>query len=219
MLANTDVTFNKANALDATQIKSFNDTVLWASFKKGNDLAFSMLYKRHVQRLYNYGMHTCKDHDLVMDCLQELFSRLWSKRETIAEVNAVKLYLFKSFRRLLIHQLVARRRFSLPLSGQPDSVFEFIPSFEESLIEDEQKARLYAQLKASIESLTKRQREVIFLKFFNDLTYAEVSVIMDLQVDSVYNLVSKVIEILRKKMGVSAIMVTSLLLAASCEPA
>jgi RNA polymerase sigma factor (sigma-70 family) len=219
MLANTDVTFNKANALDATQIKSFNDTVLWASFKKGNDLAFSMLYKRHVQRLYNYGMHTCKDHDLVMDCLQELFSRLWSKRETIAEVNAVKLYLFKSFRRLLIHQLVARRRFSLPLSGQPDSVFEFIPSFEESLIEDEQKARLYAQLKASIESLTKRQREVIFLKFFNDLTYAEVSVIMDLQVDSVYNLVSKVIEILRKKMGVSAVMVTSLLLAASCEPA
>lgn len=219
MLANTDVTLNKSNALDATQIKSFNDTVLWASFKKGNDLAFSMLYKRHVQRLYNYGMHTCKDHDLVMDCLQELFSRLWSKRETIAEVNAVKLYLFKSFRRLLIHHLVARRRFSLPLSGQPDSVFEFIPSFEESLIEDEQKARLYAQLKASIESLTKRQREVIFLKFFNDLTYAEVSVIMDLQVDSVYNLVSKVVEILRKKMGVSPAMVTSLLLAASFEPA
>ena len=211
MLANSEVTFDKSNALDSAKIKSFNDDVLWASFKKGNELAFSMLYKRHVQRLYNYGMHTCKDHDLVMDCLQELFSRLWSKRENIAEVNLVKLYLFKSFRRLLIQNLVAKRRFSLPLSCQPDSVFEFIPSFEDSLIEDEQKARLYEQLKTSIASLTKRQREVIFLKFFNDLTYAEVSVIMELQVDSVYNLVSKVIEILRKKLGASAFMISSLI--------
>lgn len=211
MLANSEVSFNRSDTLGSPGIKSFDDNILWASYRKGNELAFSMLYKRHVQRLYNYGMHTCKDHELVMDCLQELFSRLWSKRETIAEVNTVKPYLFKSFRRLLIRQLVSRRKFSFSLSGQPDSVFEFIPSFEDSLIEDESKARLIKQLKASIGSLTKRQREVIFLKFFCDLTYAEVSAIMDLHIDSVYNLVSKVIEILRKKLGVSTVMVFSLL--------
>jgi DNA-directed RNA polymerase specialized sigma24 family protein len=83
---------------------SFSDEALWSSFKTGNELALSILYKKHVQRLYDYGMHSFRSHDLVVDCLQELFLRLWNKRETLASVQAVKPYLFKAFRRILIHQ-------------------------------------------------------------------------------------------------------------------
>src|SRR5687768_11939839 len=78
---------------------SIEDRTLWQRFKNGNDLAFSILYKKYVQRLYNYGMHTCYDRDMVLDCLQELFGRLWAKRGQLADVEAVNFYLFKSFRR------------------------------------------------------------------------------------------------------------------------
>ena len=112
MLANPDFDQPKSNGFSSVKEGSFNDEVLWSSFKKGNELALSMLYKKHVQRLYNYGMHTCRDYDMVLDCLQELFLRLWNKRETVSNINSVKPYLFKSFRRLLIHEIVENRKLS-----------------------------------------------------------------------------------------------------------
>jgi len=177
-----------------------DDDVLWAKLKSGNELAFSLLYKRYVNRLFNYGMHSCKDRDLVKDCLQELFARLWDKRETLGVAGSVNFYLFKSFRRLLISRLVARRKILFPFQSEPSSVFEFIPSTEDSMIEDEFKILQRERVKESLHALTKRQREAIFLKFFNELSYHEVASIMDLRVDSVYNLISKAIDVLRVKL-------------------
>lgn len=179
---------------------SVDEAVLWENFKKGNELAFSIIYKRYVQRLFNYGMHTCKDKELVLDSLQELFTKLWERRETVSSVGSVNFYLFKSFRRLLISKIIAARKFSVPFPVNGMAYFEFTPSLEQSLIEDESQAQQSARLKNSMKSLSKRQREAVFLKFFNDLSYHEVASIMELRVDSVYNLISKAIDILRRKL-------------------
>jgi RNA polymerase sigma factor (sigma-70 family) len=180
---------------------SFSDEALWSSFKTGNELALSILYKKYVQRLYDYGMHSFRIHDMVVDCLQELFLKLWNRRDTLATVHAVKPYLFKSFRRLLIHEAAEQRKKSL--ASVPSQAFEFLPSIESTLIEDELKAEQIKRLRQCVQSLTKGQREVIYLKFFSDLTYPEISEITEMQVDSVYNLVSKTIELLRKKLQIT----------------
>ena len=172
------------------------DVALWQSFKAGNQLAFSMIYKRHVRRLHNYGMHTCKDKELVKDCLQELFTGLWDKRETLGVAGSVNYYLFKSFRRLLIRRIVAQKK----MTAQPESVFEFIPSCEDNLIDNEARLLRYAKLTQGIQALTKRQREAVFLKFFNEMDYHEVAAIMEMQVDSVYNHISKAIDALRTQL-------------------
>jgi RNA polymerase sigma factor (sigma-70 family) len=200
MLISPDFSPLKAKTSSAVK-DSFTDELLWSSFKTGNELALSMLYKKHVQRLYDYGMHTCRQHDLVLDCLQDLFFKLWNKREGISNVQAVKPYLFKSFRRLLIHQLIQNRKHSAPLSEC--ETFEFMPSVESVLIEDEIRAEQTLRLKNCVQSLTKGQREVIYLKFYNELSYQEIAEITELQIDSVYNLVSKTIELLRKKLQVA----------------
>lgn len=179
---------------------SLDDDALWSKLRIGNELAFSILYKRYVNRLFNYGMHSCKDRDLVKDCLQELFTRIWYKRETLGVASSVNFYLFKSFRRLLIGRLVSQRKLVFPFQGEPQSIFEFNPSAEDSIIEDESKILQREKINDSLHALTKRQREAIFLKFFNELSYHEVASIMELRVDSVYNLISKAIDILRVKL-------------------
>ena len=184
--------------------QSLDDSTLWLSFKKGNDLAFSILYNRYVRKLYNYGMHSCRDKDLVLDCLQELFTRLWDKRERVSDVNCVNYYLFKSFRRLLMNRLTMGRKFLISLSDR-DGGYGFVPSKEEALIEEEWETERNKKIRNSLHSLTKRQREAIFLKFFNQLSYHEVAAIMDLHVDSVYNLISKAIDVLRKKLKADSI--------------
>jgi RNA polymerase sigma factor (sigma-70 family) len=191
---------NSERIISTTETGSLDDELLWGQFKAGNELAFSVLYKRHVNRLFNYGMHNCRDRELVKDCLQELFTRLWNKRETLGVAGSVNYYLFKSFRRLLISRLIANRKFALPFHDNPDSMFEFIPSIEDTMIAGEAKKQQLEQLKVSFNALTKRQREAIFLKFFNELSYHEVSSIMELNVDSVYNLISKALTVLKKKL-------------------
>jgi len=188
-----------------TKHTSLDDSTLWLSFKKGNDLAFSLLYNKYVHRLYNYGMHYCRNKDLVLDCLQELFTLLWDRREKLSEVTCVNYYLFKSFRRLLTNRLSVGRKFLISISDRESQGFDFAPSTEEALIEEEWEVERNKKVRNSLHSLTKRQREAIFLKFFNQLSYHEVAAIMDLHVDSVYNLISKAIDVLRKKLKADAI--------------
>lgn len=178
-----------------------DDRTLWLRFKTGNDLAFSILYKKYVQRLYNYGMHSCQDRDLVKDCLQELFARLWDKRAQLADVEAVNFYLFKSYRRLLINKLVEKRKKSFLNSSEEG--FELMTSYEDSIILEEASTEQIEHLRRAVASLTKRQREVIFLKFYNDLSYQEVAAIMEMGADSVYNLMSKAIDALRTSIKAS----------------
>lgn len=186
--------------------QSLDDSTLWLSFKKGNDLAFSILYNKYVQRLYNYGMHSCRNKELVLDCIQELFTLLWDRREKVSEVNCVNYYLFKSFRRLLMNRLSMGRKFLNSLSDRESYGFDFSPSKEDSLIEEEWEIERNKKVRNSLHALTKRQREAIFLKFFNQLSYHEVAAIMDLHVDSVYNLISKSIDILRKKLKADSVL-------------
>ena len=188
-----------------TKDQSLDDSTLWLSFKKGNDLAFSILYNKYVQRLYSYGMHSCRDKDLVLDCLQELFTLLWDRREKLSEVTCVNYYLFKSFRRLLMNRLTVGKKFLISLRDRESYGFDFAPSQEDALIEEEWEAERNRKVRNSLHSLTKRQREAIFLKFFNQLSYHEVAAIMDLHVDSVYNLISKSIDLLRKKLKEDAV--------------
>jgi len=186
---------------------SLDDSTLWLNFKKGNDLAFSILYNKYVQKLYSYGMHTCRNKDLVLDCLQELFTGLWDRREKVSDVTCVNYYLFKSFRRLLMNRLTLGKKFLISLSDCDSHGFDFATSIEEALIEEESTAERNKKVRNSLNGLTKRQREAIFLKFFNQLSYHEVAAIMDLHVDSVYNLISKAIDILRKKLKADAVFV------------
>jgi RNA polymerase sigma factor (sigma-70 family) len=141
----------------------------------------------------------------VLDCLQELFALLWDRRERLSEVTCVNYYLFKSYRRLLMNKLTLGKKFLISLSDKEAYEFDFTPSTEDALIEEEWEIERNRKVRNSLNGLTKRQREAIFLKFFNQLSYHEVAAIMDLHVDSVYNLISKSIDILRKRLKADAI--------------
>jgi RNA polymerase sigma factor (sigma-70 family) len=195
--------FDLDRSVVSSPVKSaeLDDATLWQRFRTGNDLAFSILYKKYVQRLFNYGMHSCYDRELVLDCLQELFGRLWDKRERLAQVELVHSYLYKSFRRILLNKLDQNRKRVLMFFKPDVRGFEVLSSIEDSIILEETSVQQSGQLRKAISELSKRQREVIFLKFFNELSYKEVAVVMEMNIEAVYNLMSKAIDSLRIAMA------------------
>lgn len=170
---------------------------LWQRFQSGDRDALSTIYRSHVDYLYSYGMHFCLDSEMVKDCLQDLFRDLWLEREHLAStVQNVRYYLLSSLRRRLLRNLQKDRKRRNVL--QDDFFdFELIPSHESNLIADETYAEKKLQLQQGIALLTRRQREVIYLRFYQNLSYAEIASLMAMKIDSIYNLISKAISLLK----------------------
>lgn len=179
---------------------SLDDKVLWKSIRNGSNSAFTTLYKKYVNQLFNYGMHISFDRELVKDCLQELFSGVWLRREALVDLDHVNYYLFKSFRNLVIQKLKKNKKIIFGIDFSKNAK-EFDPCWEENLISDQTKEQKLKQLKNAIACLTLRQREAVLLKYFSELSYQQTSSIMGISLESVHNLISKAIQRLRKQMG------------------
>jgi RNA polymerase sigma factor (sigma-70 family) len=183
----------------------------WDEFRAGSLEAFTGLYNTHVRALYGYGRKFTNDAALVEDCIQDLFVELWKKRESLGPTDSAKYYLFAALRnRIIRYKQTAAKRTAEMFPEEYE--FEITLSPEASLIHDQvtQEQQLY--LVEALGKLTRRQREAIYLKFFEGLSYDEVARVMQLELRSVYNLVSKAIETLRHNAPKVLIAVLILLL-------
>lgn len=161
-----------------------SDALIWESFLSGNRAAFSQLYQEYAALLFQYGKTLTFNQEMVRDAVQDLFVELWNRREGMSEVRHVKAYLLKAFRYKLMGMI------------KKDSVFKEITDSESDLeisVEDkwvlsEIKEAQIKQLKFAIALLPVRQREVLHLKYFQNLSTKEIARLLVINPQSVTNL-------------------------------
>ncbi|OQP44112.1 hypothetical protein A4D02_10590 [Niastella koreensis] len=176
----------------------FTSEELWIQFLPGDHLALDAIVKRHYNLLYQYGCKFTRDAALVKDCIQDLFLYLWHKRNAINETASVEHYLMKALRRRLGKALTK--------SGSTEglSFIEFKDANatpDDQLIQQEQRAALADRIRKCILQLSKRQQEIIYLRFYLNASAAEIADIMQLNRQSVYNLLNDALNKLRRHTG------------------
>jgi RNA polymerase sigma factor (sigma-70 family) len=116
----------------------------------------------------------------------------------LGDVKVINAYLIASFRRRLLREKDKSNRLKIvsDVSDDYDSISE--DTVEDVIIDDEIKADNNKRLKIHIESLSKRQREAINLRFFQKLEYPEIAQIMDISHEAAVNLVYLAIKLIRK---------------------
>jgi RNA polymerase sigma factor (sigma-70 family) len=191
---------NKIFLPSSDSSSALEDRVLWESVKKSNELAFSSLFKKFINPLYNYGMHYFSDSDLVKDCIQELFTSIWLNKESLSDVTQVKFYLFKSFRNLFFAKISSNKNLIHPEVWEEESG-EMDEARESEWIQEEESVENSKLLQIAIQGLTRRQREVVILRFYNNLESKQIADVMGVSVEAVHNLVSKTIRLLRVKLS------------------
>jgi RNA polymerase sigma factor (sigma-70 family) len=172
---------------------------LWKQFLPGDHLALDAIVKRHYNLLYQYGCKFTRDAALVKDCIQDMFLYLWHKRNTINETDSVEHYLMKALRRRLARALTKAG------STEGSSFLEFKDTNatpDDQIIQQEQKAALADRIKKCILQLSKRQQEIIYLRFYLNASAADIADIMQLNRQSVYNLLNDALNKLRQNTGV-----------------
>ncbi len=186
------------------------DPGLWDDFRQGDLGAFTELYNRYVQRLYNYGKRFVSDSALVEDCIQDLFVELWNKKEHLGRTDSPQNYLLKAIRNKLLRRLSQGQKFIAEELENYDFVIEL--SHEMALINEQAGFEQRAKLQRALEKLTKRQREIIFLKFYENLSYQQIASVMSVEVRYAYNLVSLAIDALKQNLlSVLVVLVQSVI--------
>ena len=173
------------------------EQTLWKHMISGNKKSFEDLYKQYFQALINYGFRITKNENLIEDAVQELFISIWNNRTNLSEVNEVKFYLFRSLKNRILRQL---EKDVFDKSEDIDVYLDFLNSIseEQKKIDSEQFDANLETLQRAIAHLPIRQQEVINLKYYHDFTLDEIAKLMDVNKQSVSNLLFRSYAILRK---------------------
>ncbi|MEM1217014.1 MAG: RNA polymerase sigma factor [Bacteroidota bacterium] len=160
----------------------------WRRLCAGKQEGLAALFRAYYSEMYHYALGMLNDEASAKDAVQQLFLKLWEKHANLPSEAPPKPYLFRALRFALVDELRLRQRTKMvDLSGTA-SVFAWHPSVQ---YEPETK------LRQAIQQLSATQQEIIFLRFYNQLSYSEIAEITSLQYQSVRNAAHRAIKKLR----------------------
>lgn len=170
------------------------EDLLWKKMKAGDQQSFSVIFRFYYPKLYAYGLKLIPFQDLVRDQIQELFINIWQNREGLGDISNLKAYLFTSLRRRLFHSRLKRNDIesieNFSEKDQQSCFFETAEFFDFDLIS----SGVREQLIKNLNSLPANQREIIFLRFSNQLTYKEIADIVQIREQSIKNNMPKILQ-------------------------
>ncbi|HEY0108753.1 MAG TPA: sigma-70 family RNA polymerase sigma factor [Fibrella sp.] len=184
-----------------------SDAELWNDFVTGNRAAYACMYERYAKTLYNYGYKIAQNRQLTEDCLQDLFLTILETRDRLSRTDSIKFYLMRSLRREIVRRLQSEQRFDpTAAADRPDVLdfqveFHYEPTWLDSQISADRSAALLVELNA----LPPRQKEALFLKYFDNLSYEEIAGVMNIEQSSAYKIIYKAIAALQKRVGNSVL--------------
>lgn len=170
---------------------------LWKELRLGQRDALDGLFRLFCNSLFDYGIRIINDEELVKDGIQELFLKLWKNHKSLSQAQSVEAYLLLSLRRILLRQVSSRnKRFEHNKTYLEVSFSESF-SAEDVIIRGELADEQLEELLMAVNHLTGRQKETLFLRYYHGLTNAEIAFVMNINLQSVRNHLTRAISSLR----------------------
>lgn len=171
---------------------TLSDKELMRKMQK-SESAFEIIFDRHWSRLYTYAFNVLKDQSVCEDLVQEVFIDLWQKRKEKEIENlsafllqAIKFKIFNHIRSLKVVHGYLDRISKLEITQA---------SFEETLLAQEDEKLI----RAMVEDLPSRCKEIFLLSRFEQLSNQEIATQLGISIQTVKNQISKALSHLRKK--------------------
>jgi RNA polymerase sigma-70 factor (family 1) len=177
---------------------SYSDAELKNMLCAGDRMAYAEVYQRYVFPLLNHAYNKTRDREESKDIVQEVFTTLWAKRESM-EVGNLRGYLFKSVRNIFLNQIAHQAVQDKYLH----SMEQFAASAEvpDHLVRERQ---LTAIIEREIAALPPKMREVFELSRKEHLSHKEIAEKLGISEQTVSKQVTNALKILRPKLGAIA---------------
>ncbi|WP_452220644.1 RNA polymerase sigma factor [Lacinutrix salivirga] len=155
---------------------------------------FEALFNEHSKTLRNYMYYKCGDKDYAEDIVQEAYIKLWNNCAKVV-YNEALFFLKRIVNNTFLNKV---KHDKVKLNYSKQKVQQVNIQSPEFVLEEKE---FMAKLKAVIESLPEKQREVFLLSRIDKKTYAEIAALLDLSVKAVEKRMSSALIIMREKIG------------------
>lgn len=171
-----------------------DDKDRFSLIQAGDEVAFEGLFREHYAVLCGFARKFVKDSVVAEELVQELFTQLWDKRDSLHLEISIRSYLFTSIRNSCLNHLKhqnVRDRYAdharnLPVQMAPEPSQEL------------ETAELQARIQLAISELPDRCGEIFKMSRFEGLKYDEIAAKLQLSPRTVEVQIGKALKILRQ---------------------
>ncbi len=170
-------------------LKDYSDATLIGQLQKNSETAFREIYDRHWKSLYETAFYKAGPDD-AGDLVQEIFLYLWKNRSNLQVRVQLNTYLHAALR----HKIIDLYR----LRTQRGLYYESVLPAGPQAAPDYETKELDGIIRATIQRMPSRMREIFLLNRDGDLPSAEIARKLSLSDQTVRNQISTAIHRIRK---------------------
>ena len=158
----------------------------------GNPIAFEQMFRSQYENLCNYALRIMNDRDEAEEMVQEVFVKIWDKREKLEIKLSLKSYLYKAVYHTCLNRLKQMKKSK---TGLPDYLPQDLSEQGNMMMQELEK-----NIGRAIEKLPEQCRIIFKLSRFEELKYAEIAEHLNLSVKTVENQMGKALRVLRNEL-------------------
>lgn len=175
---------------------SWSETDIKAVAASDEKAALDMVIRKYRDRLFYHALGIVKDWEEAYDVVQEVFIRAMRERRFFTEEFRMKAWLFRVTSNLCFNLVRDRKRrgaildtMMKPESAKPDQIDQVF------------KGERREEVMAAIDKMTRDHKEILLLRYYDDLSYAEIASVLDIKLGTVMSRLSRARARLLAEMG------------------
>ena len=165
-----------------------SDEELALCYIEGNNSAFDELLSRSQDKIFHYILYVVKDEDLANDLFQETFLKVITKLQNRQYANSGKFIWWVT---RIAHNVIIDHYRSLKSSKivEPTKDNDLSNLTDASLMDKDREKEMTNEqvlrdVKRLMETLPETQREVVFMRYFQDLSFKEIAELTNVSINT-----------------------------------
>jgi len=181
-------------------LRASTDLELLESFNSGNQKAFETLVRRHQKQIYTAALVVVRDRYVAEDILQETFIKFFKELRTgrYEERNKMQAYLVRISHNLAIDYVRKSAKIPLITNVYGKDIFDFLNIDAEISLDDFDGDIEKERLRWAIHKLPDEVREMVLLRCFAQMSYKDISELINVNQNSCLGRMHKAVQLLKK---------------------
>lgn len=158
--------------------------------------AFEQLFRQFHPSLCRYAFSVLKDVAAAEEAVQDVFVKIWEKRNELVITVSVKAYLYRA-----VHNNCLNRMDKKKTEVRMDDVPLKVVHHAAAPVADVQSRELEKAIADALQQLPEQCRKVFELSRFGDMKYKEIAAALGISIKTVENQMGKALRIMREQLA------------------
>jgi len=148
--------------------------------------AADLVIRKYRDAIFHHAVHIVKDYQEAIDVTQEVFIKAMRERRFFDEGFKMKAWLYRVTSNLCFNLVRNRKRRTAILDTMPKAT-----KTEPIQLEDVLHGEKQEEMLAALDQMTEDHKKILMLRYYSDLSYAEISDTLGIKLGTVMSRLSR----------------------------